>query len=554
MATSLHVAEPISPSVSLPIDRRASLRPLLPWLLIGFAGLVLVASSLLWRIWTTDALRSVGLYFPIVSIVLTLRVWRRLGWETEGTWWGTLPLLYAVVMAREGGNAIQALAVTSRGALSLLPLGLTVFAFGSGVVLLLGGTRVWRAALFPLVLLLLVNPVPKAFAVVDLPLQYFCAHVAHSFALAIGVRPDTDQLRMMFAPGFGMFIAPGCDGIRGAVTMGYLALVLGYLYRFSLRARVLSVLGAVALGYVFNLVRLCFLVLFYRVALRFPALQAHGEGADYLIGGLLFLSAAILFTRMVRWNRKDNDPASGGAPRMDSSPRRQPKDSALPWKGATVALLVILTCFSCLPSIFAMARENKQNDGTAPLPAILPQAMGQYKLLRTWSEQDWLNHLAYRWGAYSAGNSGDEIDVAFWLGPGVHYPIACHIAKGQRPDWQQLTTLPTAAGGSATFDLNFYADPYDPALEATTVCDKTGCREHVLLPGRSGLAFAGMGIKDLLFQPASTPLPVLIRIRAGAAASGSEAMRTQMVSQFQDFIAHADTSSWVHFAESRNHH
>jgi len=39
----------------------------------------------------------------------------------------------------------------------------------------------------------------------------------------------------MFAPDFGMFIAPGCDGIRGAITLGYLALVLGYLKRVSLR-------------------------------------------------------------------------------------------------------------------------------------------------------------------------------------------------------------------------------------------------------------------------------------------------------------------------------
>src|SRR5271165_3508182 len=138
MATSPHVAEPAS-SFTIHPGRTASLRPLLPWLLVGFAGLILVAASLLWRIWTGDALRSLGVYFPVVSIVLTLRVWRKLNWEARGTWWGALPLLYAVLVAREGGNAIQALLVTSHGALALLPLGLTVFAFGSGVVLLLGG-------------------------------------------------------------------------------------------------------------------------------------------------------------------------------------------------------------------------------------------------------------------------------------------------------------------------------------------------------------------------------------------------------------------------------
>ena len=119
---------------------------------------------------------------------------------------------------------------------SLLQSGLTVYAYGCGIVLLLGGVGVWRRAAFPLALLLFVNPVPSEFlAQIDLPLQYLCAHTAHTFALAIGVHPEGNQLRLMFAPGFGMFIAPGCNGVRGAVTMGYLALILGYVYRFSFR-------------------------------------------------------------------------------------------------------------------------------------------------------------------------------------------------------------------------------------------------------------------------------------------------------------------------------
>ena len=40
------------------------------------------------------------------------------------------------------------------------PHSLVVFAYGAGVVLLFGGTRLFRAALFPLVLLWFVNPIP----------------------------------------------------------------------------------------------------------------------------------------------------------------------------------------------------------------------------------------------------------------------------------------------------------------------------------------------------------------------------------------------------------
>ena len=549
MATTLHVAEQTS-SLTLDIAPRRFPRVLLPWLLAGFAGLLLVASSLLWRIWTGDALRSIGVLFPFVSIVLTLRAWNRLGWETRGTWWGLLPLLYAVIMLRQGGNAVQALAVPMRGVVfSLLPLGLTVFAFGSGVILLLGGARLWRSALFPLALLLFVNPVPKAFADLDLPLQYFCARVAHSFALAIGVHPDVSQLRMMFAPDFGMFIAPGCNGIRGAVTMGYLALVLGYLYRFSRRSWILSVAGAVALGYVFNLVRLCCLVLYYRAGLSFPSLQPHGEGIDYLIGGMIFLAAVVLFTTVVRWNRRDADQASLAAPAP--LPLRP---SSLRWKGAAVCSVVVLALLSCLPAVEAMVREKNGVEASSAVPAaLLPDRFGDYKLARAWSDSDWLNHLAYHWGAYS-GASGEEIDIAFWLGAGVHYPIACHLSQGQMPDWRRVTTLSTAHGGSATFDLNFYDDPAVRTLEAATVCDQAGCSERVRMPSRTGLVFANMGLRDLFFQPASRPLPVLIRIRTAAGSSSApEATRAQMLTQFQNFMAQVDTSQWVRFAQSRDH-
>src|SRR6202034_4309494 len=107
----------------------------------------------------------------------------------------------------------------------------------------------------------------------DLPLQHLSSEVARTFAHAIGQHLSPDQLTLMFTPQFGMFIAPGCNGIRGAVTMGLIALVAGYMYRFRWRSLTLVVLGAVLLGYAFNFVRLCVLVLFYLVALHFPWLQ-----------------------------------------------------------------------------------------------------------------------------------------------------------------------------------------------------------------------------------------------------------------------------------------
>src|ERR1035441_9746343 len=54
----------------------------------------------LWTAWTTDALKSIGMVVPLVSLVLILRVWRRLGWRAEGTWWGLALLLVTLVVIR----------------------------------------------------------------------------------------------------------------------------------------------------------------------------------------------------------------------------------------------------------------------------------------------------------------------------------------------------------------------------------------------------------------------------------------------------------------------
>jgi len=54
----------------------------------------------LWVGWTTDALKSIGMVVPLVSLILILRVWRTLGWQGEGTWWGLALLLSTAAVAR----------------------------------------------------------------------------------------------------------------------------------------------------------------------------------------------------------------------------------------------------------------------------------------------------------------------------------------------------------------------------------------------------------------------------------------------------------------------
>src|ERR1700722_73037 len=265
--------------------------------LVAILGLSTIFSTVgaLWTLWTMDALKSIGMFIPLVSFVLVLRAWRSLGWEMEGSLWGLVILVVTTAVVHVRDQAILVFVFSPRWSIYIPPHSLVAFAYGAGVVLLFGGTRLFRASLFPLALLWFVNPVPHIFNVfVDLPLQRASAHVARSFAMALGQPLSPDQLRLMFTPEFGMFIAPGCNGIRGAVTMGLIALIAGHVYRFRWYVLTAVVAGAVLLGYVFNFARLCILVLYYLVALHFTSLQDKAEMGDYIIGACLFLIATLL--------------------------------------------------------------------------------------------------------------------------------------------------------------------------------------------------------------------------------------------------------------------
>ncbi|MGH8273703.1 MAG: exosortase J [Gammaproteobacteria bacterium] len=285
------------------------------WLAIGSAALVLTLGFVLcfswhwaslWWLWTSDPLRSIGMAIPVASLVLAIRAWRVRDFSRGGTWWGLPLVLVAAILAllTSAAPLVLRFHIYHSPGVNLIPEGLLLSAYASGVVLLFGGPHTWRRAWFPLLLLICVNPVPGFFnSLVDLPLQYFASHAARGFAALIGVPVSQGTLRMMFTPHLGMFIAPGCDGMRGAVTMGYLALVIGYLYRLRWFRWGVYVVAAIALAYVFNVVRLCGVVGYYWFAMRFSMIADHGTLADYLIGGILFFCAALFLFSVPRWWR-----------------------------------------------------------------------------------------------------------------------------------------------------------------------------------------------------------------------------------------------------------
>ncbi len=513
--------------------------------LLAVLGLATISPTVnaLWALWTTDALKSIGMFIPLVSFVLILRVWRSLGWEMEGTWWGLVVLAVTAAVVHLRQQSVLVLVLSPQWSLYVPPHSLVFFAYGAGVVLLFGGTRLFRAALFPLVLLWFVNPVPHVFNVfVDLPLQRASAHVARAFAIALGQPLSPDQLRLMFTPDFGMFIAPGCNGIRGAVTMGFIALIAGYVYRFRWYAHVAVVAGAVFLGYIFNFARLCILVLYYIVALHITWLRSRAEMGDYIIGACLFLLGTFLLFYVI--SRLSDSPGQIKPPAI--------RPTTLPVEGSGKSsfsprflAMLVLVLFSCYGVANAYARTHSgayaaQRKADEKALGQFPARIGSYTLSRSWNEDLFSGPLIFHWAQYVPDGGGTPISVGISPVLGSHDTLICHSARGEDPLWRDQLTLPTAGNAPISFSGSFFNDGATQSLEATTICNGAACGEYSSERTHFGFVYSKPDANALFTHDPQRPIPILIKAETIDTTLPAEVARQQMIAAVRSFVASVD--------------
>lgn len=491
----------------------------------------------LWTIWTTDALKSIGMVIPLVSLILTLRAWRALGWKAEGTWWGLVLLVISMGAALVQRQAVLILVISPHWSTALPPPSLVLLAYGSGVVLLLGGLRLYRAALFPILLLWFANPIPHVFSLlVDLPLQQASAHVARAFALDLGYSLTPDHLRLMFTPDFGMFIAPGCNGIRGSVTMGFIALIAGYIYRFRWYANALVALGAILLGYVFNLARLCLLVIYYVVALHFSSLQNKAENADYAIGAALFLFATILLFTVVHhlrdgWNSNLLEVAA--LPECAGF-----QDRTARMRFAQLAAMGVTAVLGCMGLARANAAIRPVTATVADVAAErFPLRLGNYTLVRSWNETLLTGPVVYVWAQYAPADGGTPIAIGVSPMLGWHDALMCHFIRGEKPLWQGQLVAATAGIVSINFSSAFYDDGVTRSVEASTVCSGGGCGEFATERTHLGFIYTRPSPKSLFSDDPRRPIPVLLRAETIDMTMPADATRLQLTQDLRAFLA-----------------
>jgi exosortase J len=507
--------------------------------LLAVIGLTSIWSTVLylWALWTTDALKSIGMVIPVVSAVLIFRAWRSLDYEMEGTWWGAILLAVTILAVHLREQAVLVFILTPAWNIYIPPHSLVAFAYTAGVVLLLGGTRLFRAALFPIVLMWFVNPIPHIFNVfVDLPLQRVSAHVARVFAIALGQPLSPDQMRLMFTPDFGMFIAPGCNGIRGAVTMGFIALIAGYIYRFRWYAHATVVAGAVLLGYVFNFVRLCILVLYYIVALHFTWLRSRAEMGDYIIGAALFLVATILLFAVI--SRLRSTPGQLRDADVPASSIQQVSPGSLYPRLALLLVIAILGSYSVVRAGISnrQAAASFANTDQHAL-GVFPQQIGTYTLVRSWNENLITGPLIFHWAEYAPTGGGAHISLGISPVLGSHDTLICHSARGEDPLWHDQLTFLTEGQRKVSFSGSFYNDGATQFLEATTLCNGTVCGEYSTPYTAFGFVYSKPDPNTVFSQDPIRPIPILLRAETIETTMPADAAREQMTTAVRTFLA-----------------
>jgi len=529
-----------------------------------YAGILLVlvaAGSLslspLWqtmfRIWATDPLRSIGAIFPLVACVGVLAGWRRLNWKMNGTFWALPLVALSILLAR--AIAASSVAVGYSGQqLNLMNFGTALFLYAIGAVLLFGGTRLLRASIAPLCLLLLISPVPAVFnSLVDMPLQNLSAFTARSFAHLIGLQPTGVQLRMMFTPDFGMFIAPGCNGVRGSITFGYLALIFGYARRLRLRALLLTSLGAFLLGYALNLLRLCVLVVYYRAGVSFPVLQKHGAAIDYLIGCTLFLFAAIglgLLIRSLEPNALAGIQKAKQIPGMEISGSHPVVRRQRYAEAARALCFLALTFAIIVPELRSVEWPPALRPNEQEVFDSFPATVGPYRLSRTWAEHYSNGMIALAMAEYSVSpdteNTVKSFTFGLWVGSASHLVANSKFIQGVVAQGTGSFDAAARHALPVHFATSFYDDGISRQYLAESTCTRSGCLGHLRAYSHEGFFFKAPGLSDFTFAPRGNSLPILLRREwLDTEPTSSADLRAQFEADARLFMEQVDLQSLV---------
>ena len=195
--------------------------------------------------WWTDEDMSHGFLVPIVIVWVLWRErdrWRALPPKPSG--WGFAVLAAAACIQFAGGLGVGLFASAVAFLLSI-----------AGAVLCLGGVTWFRALAFPFVLALFMLPkLAIVYNQATLPLQLVASRIAAGILTSAGIGVIREG-NILDVGGHRVAVAEACNGIRYLLSLGFMAVVLGYFYDSKPWMRSVMLAAAVPLAILANGVR-----------------------------------------------------------------------------------------------------------------------------------------------------------------------------------------------------------------------------------------------------------------------------------------------------------
>jgi exosortase len=263
--------------------RPESLGPALMWIVLGgaFLAAYLPAINSLVRAWASSDDHSHG--FAILPLALYILWQKREALRTlplQGSWIGLMVAfvsLFFYLVAVKG----EMQTITSASML--------LFIWGS--VIYLFGFEMFRACLFPLLILFLMIPVPSQFiAVLTIPLQLLVTRASVWMATLIGI-PIFREGNVIQLTNGTFEVVQACSGLRSIMAMLTLGAVLAYFTLRSNLMRSMLLLLAIPIAIVVNIFRVFVLVAVF----HFMSVDLSRGTAHTVMGVAVFGVALGLF-------------------------------------------------------------------------------------------------------------------------------------------------------------------------------------------------------------------------------------------------------------------
>ena len=175
----------------------------------------------------------------------------------------------------------------------------SIFIFINGAFILLYGISAYRTALFPLLFLIFIVPIPTA--LMD-NIIYFLQVGSTEFTNLLFMASGTPYIRDGFVfhlPNVSVQVAQQCSGIRSSMAIFIVAILAGYMFLKSYWKIIFLVICAVLIAMLKNGIRILTLSLLGNyVDPRILSSSLHKEGGTpFFILGLLLLAPILFFLR-----------------------------------------------------------------------------------------------------------------------------------------------------------------------------------------------------------------------------------------------------------------